>query len=158
MAHARTRRGKNTAWSSESPRVQGFFWLHSTQTTTRLCLVAATLFTSVACSVRREGVLAGPPPVGTTTVELAGSHRRGAASVVLSGGKRCEGRFNTVAAEVDSIDHEGFGDAELSQVGVLVFSCPGGRVIRCEFSRSWYGPGKGVCTGPLGREYALVLQ
>lgn len=114
----------------------------------------------VACVSVQQGTLSGPAPVRNAPVRLAvDGHREGVVSARLSDGQTCTGRFNTVAAELDTWDEEQqtSPQTEISQVGMLVLVCPAGLVLRCDFSRAWEGAGSGLCWDHQRRRYGLAM-
>jgi hypothetical protein len=112
-----------------------------------------------ACTVTEFGRLTGPTPVGSAPLVLhVDSHRYGTVVASLGSGQQCRGYFNTVAAETEwDPDAGDTTDVELSQVGMLILSCPNGPTVRCDFSRGFYGPGSGACRDGAGRDYVLQL-
>ena len=124
-----------------------------------LGLVLALIACCAGCTATHAARLTGPAPVGVATLVLSvDRHRSGTLGGTLQNGERCSGTFNTVPAEVDWDPEEGTTEnLEVSQVGMLLMTCPRGRVVRCDFSRSFWGPGSGECLDGAGNEFALQL-
>jgi hypothetical protein len=87
------------------------------------------------------------------------AHRSGSVAARLADGEQCTGQFNTVPDAMDSWDDDQkiAEQSELTQVGMLVLSCPSGLLLRCDFARDWDGDGSGVCRDRSGRRYGLYL-
>lgn len=118
----------------------------------------AALVACAGCTARHFGRVTGPAAAGVAPIVLdVDAHRHGRAEATFAD-ERCGGEFNTVPAQITMAGEDGLSeDTELTQVGLLVLACPSGRVLHCEFSREFYGPGSGSCRDAAGVNYALEL-
>lgn len=112
-----------------------------------------------SCVTTQQGYLVKTDTAQRGTVVFHDQYfRRGTVDATLADGEKCLGQYNTIPDRVTrNWDDPNDIEREDTQLGVAVFQCSNSHMMRCNFSRSFDGPGSGQCLDNQGFKYSLYF-